>query len=180
MNTRLSIYALAGLALLFCAGGNRPVWALSIEPDDAVTRTIRDSISKYVDVPEGAVSWQVFGTTREIDVEGKTPDGLDFGYTKPGFQPKVTALDGQQIRIKGYMFPLDETEQQKSFLFGPFPLSCPFHYHVGPSLVMEVHADQHPVAFSYDPVVLTGRLQLVPDDPDYSTFYRLLDARVVK
>lgn len=78
------------------------------------------------------------------------------------------------------MFPLDETENQKLFLFGPFPLSCPFHYHVTPSLVLEVHADKHSVKFSYDPVVMTGTLELVPDDPEYSTFYRLKDAKQVK
>ena len=53
----------------------------------------------------------------------------------------MKALDGKTVKIKGFMFPLDETEDQKHFLFGPFPLNCPFQYHVQSSLVMEVHAD---------------------------------------
>jgi len=36
------------------------------------------------------------------------------------------------------------------------------------------------VPFSYDPVTLTGRLELVEDDPELSTFYRLKDARLAK
>jgi len=77
------------------------------------------------------------------------------------------------------MFPLDVTEDQRLFLFGPFPMSCPYQYHVGPALVLEVHAQDHPVAFSYDPVQLTGTLELVPEDKEYSVFYRLKDARKV-
>ena len=78
------------------------------------------------------------------------------------------------------MFPLDETEGQKHFLFGPFPLSCPFQYHVGPSLVVEVHADKNPVFFDYEPVTIAGTLELVPEDREYSVFYRLKDAQEIK
>jgi hypothetical protein len=79
-----------------------------------------------------------------------------------------------------YMFPLNETEEQKLFLFGPFPLSCPFQYHVGPALVLEVHADKNPVTFDYEAITITGTLELVPDDPEYSVFYRLNNAKQVK
>ena len=34
--------------------------------------------------------------------------------------------------------------------------------------------------FSYDAVVITGVLELVPDDPEYSVFYRLRKARQVE
>jgi hypothetical protein len=155
--------------------------ALTYEPgSDSPTRTLTDYIKNYVDVPKGATDWKVFGRTKEVSIEGKTKDGYDFQYYKPGFTPEVKALDGKTITMKGFMFPLDETEKQKLFLFGPFPVSCPFHYHVGPALVIEVHADKTPVKFSYDPVVLTGKLQLVDKDPENSTFYRLVDAKLVK
>lgn len=147
---------------------------------DSPNRTIADYIKDYVDVPDGAVDWKVFSTTKEINVEGKTKDGYDFQYFKPGFSALVKKLDGREITVKGFMFPLNETQKQKLFLFGPFPVSCPFHYHVSPSLVLEVHADKAPVKFSYDPVVLKGRLQLVNKDPENSTFYRLVDAEEIK
>ncbi len=146
---------------------------------DAPTRTLEDYIKEYVDVPPGATDWKVFGKTRQIDVRGKTSDGYDFQYYKPKFTREVTALDGRQVTVKGFMFPLDATEKQKLFLIGPFPINCPFQYHVGPSLVIEVHTDKHPVQFSYDPIVITGTLQLVAKDPENNTFYRLLDAKQV-
>lgn len=158
-----------------------PAAALTYEEGaDAPTRTIEDYIKDYVDVPKGATDWKIFGKTREANVEGKTKEGYDFQYFKPEFPADVKALNGKRIRVKGFMFPLEETEKQKNFLFGPFPLNCPYQYHVGPSLVMEVHADAAPVAFSYDAVMLEGTLQLVEKDPENSTFYRLLDARLVK
>ena len=158
-----------------------PAYALSEEQNsDGTTRTLMDYIEDYVDLPEGATDWKILGTTKEINIETKTEDGYDLIYQKPDFSPEVKALEGQEITVKGYMFPLDETEEQKLFLFGPFPVSCPFHYHVGPSLVLEVHADSHPVAFDYEPVVITGTLELVPDDPEYSVFYRLNNAKQVK
>lgn len=144
------------------------------------TYTITDYIDDYVDVPEGGTRWEIFGTTKEIQIETKTEDGYDAFYMKPEFQPDVTAMNGKQIKIRGYMFPLDGEEAQKTFLFGPFPLSCPFQYHVGPALVIEVNADQHPVLFNYDPITIEGTLELVPEDPEYSVFYRLKNSRQVK
>ena len=147
---------------------------------DAPTRTLEDYIKDYVDVPKGATSWKIFGATKQVNVEGKTKDGYDFQYFTPVFTPDVKALNGKQITVKGFMFPLGETEKQTEFLFGPFPVNCPFQYHVGPNLVFEVHADKNPVKFSYDAVTVTGTLQLVDKDPENSTFYRLVDAKVVK
>jgi len=147
---------------------------------DAPTRTLEDYIKNYVDVPKGATDWKVFGKTREINIEGKTKDGMDFQYFKPGFTPEVKALDGKEITVKGFMFPLNSTEKQHLFLFGPFPVNCPYQYHVGPALVLEVHADKNPMAFSYDPIVVTGKLELVSKDPEFSVFYRLDDARQIR
>ena len=149
-------------------------------PTDAPNRTLADFIKDYVDAPPGATNWKVFSQTKEINVEGKTKDGYDFQYFKPKFAPEVKKLDGQVVTVKGFMFPLGETEGQKLFLFGPFPVSCPYHYHVSPSLVIEVHADKKPIKFSYDAVTLKGKLQLVSTDPENSTFYKLIDAEVVK
>ncbi|MBI1216604.1 MAG: DUF3299 domain-containing protein [Alphaproteobacteria bacterium] len=147
---------------------------------DAPTRTIADFVKDYVNVPEGGTDWRVFAKTKEIEVSKKMPGGYDYVYYKPGFAPAVEKLDGKEVTVKGFMFPLGAAEKQKIFLFGPFPVSCPFHYHVSPALVVEVHADKAPVAFSYDAITLRGKLRLVKSDPENSTFYRLLDARQVK
>ena len=42
--------------------------------------------------------------------------------------------------------------------------------------MLEVYAPDHPVTFSYDPVTVTGALELVYDDPENNAFYRLKKA----
>ncbi|PZQ45560.1 MAG: hypothetical protein DI551_06985 [Micavibrio aeruginosavorus] len=155
--------------------------ALTLEEgSDAPTRSIEDYIKDYVDIPKGGIDWKQFGKTKQISIDVKDKDGLENQYYKPDFPAELKALDGKEVIIKGFMFPLDETEDQKLFLFGPFPLNCPFQYHVQSNLVIEVHADKKPVPFTYDPVTLQGTLELVPEDKENSTFYRLKDAEEIK
>ncbi len=168
------------LAILIMLGLPHGARALSEELSDEPNRTLQDYIKDYVDVPEGAVDWLVFGKTREISVEGKDADGFEYQYYKPEFPADLKALDGKDITLKGFMFPLDSVEAQKFFLFGPFPVSCPFQYHVGPSLVVEVFAEKNPVTFTYDPLTITGTLELVKEDPDNSVFYRLRHAKKIE
>ncbi len=167
-------------AILLALLVNSSASALTLEEGaDAPTRTIEDYIEDYVDVPKGATDWKVFGQTKQTEVEEKGKDGIDYQYYKPEFQPAIKALDGKQVTVKGFMFPLNSTDKQSLFLIGPFPVNCPYQYHVGPPLVIEVHADDNPTEFSYDPIVVTGKLELVNKDPEFSVFYRLLDAKKV-
>ncbi len=169
------------IALLVFLAIAIPAYALTQEEGaDAPTRGIEDYIKDYVDVPAGAIDWKIFGQTKEVSIEGKDADGLEFQYYKPEFSDGVKGLNGKQVTVKGFMFPLESTDEQKLFLFGPFPVNCPFQYHVGPSLVLEVHADNNPVAFSYDPLTITGTLKLVPSDPENNVFYRLENAKISK
>lgn len=165
------------LFLLACALLHA-VPAYAISETDAPERTIADYIKDYVDVPEGATDWKVFSATRELKIEGRDADGMDYSFVKPEFTEAVKALDGKKIKIKGYMFPLESEDEQHLFLFGPFPVSCPFHYHVGPSLVLEVKTKGKGIRFSYDPIVVTGTLELVHEDLETGVFYRLKDTSV--
>lgn len=145
---------------------------------DETERDIISYIPDFVKVPEGGVAWDVFGETKEIHTKGKDAQGIDYEIMTPEFSPAMKKLDGQTIVMQGYMFPLEPDEKQNLFLLGPFPVSCPFHYHVGPAMVIEVHAAK-PIEFSYDPIDIRGRLELVPKDIETETFYRLHDAVVV-
>ena len=150
------------------------------EGADAPTRTIEDYIKDFVDIPKGGTDWKVFGKTKEVEASEMGADGIESVFYTPVFPPEVKALDGKEITIRGFMFPLDSTEKQKLFLIGPFPLNCPYQYHVGSALVIEVHADNDPIAFSYDPVTIKGTMELVSKDPEFSVFYRLKNATQVK
>jgi hypothetical protein len=150
------------------------------EPDAEMVETLVKYIDQYVDVPAGALDWKILGTTEETQFPAKDENGIEYTYTKPVFPPAVKELDNTDITIKGFMFPLEESEAQAHFLIGPFPVSCPYHYHVGPALVIEVKMGKGKIKFTEEPIIVKGRLQLVPDDPEFGTFYRLLDAAEAK
>jgi len=159
-----------------------PSFALKYEEGaDAPTRTLEDFIKDFVDVAKGGLDWKIFGKTKVIDVNEKDAEGFDVFYQKPEFQPDLRHYDKKKIRLRGFMFPLDSVEEQSQFLFGPFPLNCPYQYHVTPALVVEVHvAKDFPIIFSYDAMTIEGTLELVPMDKDFSTFFRLKDAKLIK
>lgn len=106
-------------------------------------------------VSGGAVPWDVFATTTEKEECTIDKEGYDYCIVKPTYSEKVKALSGTKIKLMGYMFPLGQGKNQKNFLIGPYPLSCPFHYHVGPAQTIEVIAKDH-IEFSYKPILLEG------------------------
>ena len=67
--------------------------------------------------------------------------------------------------------PLEQSEKQKKFLLGPYPLGCPFHYHIGASQVIEINSTE-PIDFSFEPITITGKLK-VEYNKETGTFYYL-------
>lgn len=138
-----------------------------------------DQIPNFTTTPDGGVDWKIFAETKEEAYSVVREDGIEWEGVKPVFADAIKKLDGKTVKMTGYMFPLDQTEEQTQFLFGPFPLSCPYHYHVSNNMTVEAHAKK-PIEFSYEPVTVEGVLELVPLDYEYNTFYRLRDVKVVK
>ena len=136
------------------------------------------SIPDFVETPKGGISWQIFGATKQNTYSYLDEEGMEWSGVRPEFSDDLQKLDGSEILIQGYMFPLDQSEQQSKFLLGPFPMSCPFHYHSPPNLIIEVHA-KAPVDFSYEAVNIKGMLKLIPKDDEYNVFYRLQNAEIV-
>ena len=160
-------------------------------PDDAPTEEIfvddnrlspsselLASIKDYVDTPKGAIDWQLFGQTKQRTYTISGKDGARWMGLRPVFTNELKRFDGRSVLIKGYMFPLGQQEKQPTFLLGPFPVSCPYHYDVTPSLIIEVQA-KTPVTFSYEAISVRGELELVPKDDEYNVFYRLKKAKRV-
>jgi len=145
------------------------------------TYTVEDlasNIRNFVGTPEGGTDWQVFADTKQIPYLYTDPEGQEWEGVRPQFTKELNKLRGTEILIQGFMFPLGQEEAQEMFLLGPFPLGCPFHYHVTPNLIIEVYA-KSPITFSYDAVNVKGTLELVPTDDEYNVFYRLKDAVLI-
>ncbi len=139
---------------------------------------LQDAISQFVETPEGGTSWDVFGETKEHEYTYKADEEYDYVGVRPEFSEKLKKLEGETIIVQGYIFPLSQEEKQQTFLLGPFPLSCPYHYHVPPRLILEIYPEK-PAEFSYDAVNIQGTLELVPNDDEYNVFYRLRNAKIL-
>ena len=138
-----------------------------------------DSISQYVSVPKDGLDWKLLAKTKSIPYSFTDEEGQERHGAKPEFPLELQRLDGQIVTMQGYMFPLGASEKQSMFLFGPFPVSSPYHYHVGPALVIETHMVQG-VELQWKPITISGRLELVSRDDNYNVFYRLQEARPIK
>ena len=139
-----------------------------IDPSENI---IVEDLYEPLEVTDDAIPWQLFKKTKEIEDCTIDKDGFDYCLIKPVYDDNVKKYNGKTVTIMGFMFPLEQSEKQKKFLIGPYPLSCPFHYHVGPSQVIEISSDKA-IDFSFDPITIKGRLE-VKYNKETGTFYYL-------
>jgi hypothetical protein len=118
--------------------------------------------------PAGTVPWQLLQSTKTVQKADKK-----FG---PAFTKEVKDLDKQQVKLYGFMMPLDQARKQKRFLLSAYPPHCSFCLTGGPESLVEVMADQ-PIDFTFEPIVVAGRMAVLEDDVVY---YRLTNAASVK
>jgi uncharacterized protein len=92
----------------------------------------------------------------------------------PQFAKDVSALDQKEVKVQGFMMPLQVGDKQSHFVLTAMPQSCAFCLPGGPESMVEVKS-KTPVKYTFDAVVLTGKLTVLRDDPT-GIFYRLTDA----
>lgn len=114
---------------------------------------------------EGVVSWK---TLADI-TSAKENDRI-----VPKFSGKLSALDKQQVKLQGFMLPLEVGEKQSHFFLTARPPSCGFCAPGGPDELVEVAA-KAPIKYGVDPIVISGKFELVRNDPG-GLLYRLTDA----
>ena len=92
----------------------------------------------------------------------------------PQFAKDVSALDQKEVKVQGFMMPLQVGDKQSHFVLTAMPQSCAFCLPGGPETMVEVKS-KTPVKYTFEPVVLTGKMVILKDDPT-GVFYRLTDA----
>jgi uncharacterized protein len=92
----------------------------------------------------------------------------------PQFSKDIAALDQKDVKVQGFMMPLQMGDKQTHFVLSAMPQSCAFCMPGGPESMVEVKS-KAAVKYTFEPVVLTGRLSVLKDDPT-GVFYRLTDA----
>ena len=142
------------------------------------TSDLISNIDEFINLPDGGTPWDVFGETGMNEYTFEDKEGYEWTGVRPEFSSEIKLLENKKILVQGYMFPLDLSDKQKTFLLLPFPISCPYHVHASSNLIIEVHAKK-PVNYSYEAINLSGKLELVPDDDLYNIFFRLKEAKVV-
>lgn len=114
---------------------------------------------------KGVVSWKTLAEVTPV----KQKDRFI-----PQFSRIISALDQKEVKLQGFMMPLDMGEKQKRFLLVAMPPTCAFCMPGGPDQLVEVQA-KTPVKYGFEPIVVTGKFAVLKDDP-MGLYYRLTDA----
>jgi uncharacterized protein len=173
----------AGLALAFLLGVSIPAWSENargfseenlqgsglIDPSE-----IPSVHNTFYQVPEGAVPWDVLG---ELEVRTEVVGPLRAVFHTE-YSDAIQALDGKDVKLMGFLFPLEGRVEHERFLLTAWPPSCPFCLPAGPTQMVEVFCAE-PIAFTEGAILVGGRFELLHDDPS-GLYYRLHDATLVE
>lgn len=123
------------------------------------------SAFKPLDERKDVVSWKLLSQVELVKLKDR--------YV-PQFSSGVAALDKKQVKMQGFMLPLQTGDKQSHFVLTAMPQTCSFCMPGGPESMVEVKTKQ-PVKYTFDAVVLTGKLEVLKEEPT-GIFYRLTDA----
>ena len=106
---------------------------------------------------KGVLSWKTLGEVKPVKQKDKFV---------PEFAKAVSALDNKEVKIQGFMMPLDMGEKQARFILSALPPSCSFCLPGGPEQMGSASQVAGQMASS---LLLTGKLAVLKDDPMDST-----------
>lgn len=123
--------------------------------------------SQFKPLPErkDIVSWKVLAQVELVKMKDR--------YV-PQFAQSVASLDQKEVKVQGFMMPLQMGDKQTHFVLSAMPSTCSFCMPGGPEAMVEVKTKQ-PVKYTFDAVVVSGKLSVLKDDPT-GVFYRITDA----
>lgn len=113
----------------------------------------------------GVVSWRTLAQVVPVQKDGRMATE---------FSKDILALDQRDVKLQGFVIPLDMGDKQKRFLLSAVPPHCSFCLPAGPDAVVEVIA-KTPVKYGFEPIVVSGRFAVLRDDAA-GLLYRLTDA----
>jgi len=119
-----------------------------------------DHLASALEAP-GVISWYTLSKVSFVQRDGRST--LRFGEG-------IQALDGKEVKLRGYLTPLQLGANQKHFLLSTKPPGCAFCIPAGPDETVEVFC-KTPIKYSLEPVTIA----LLAKDPG-GLFYRMADA----
>jgi hypothetical protein len=148
MNLRLQHLGLALLAMAGAAG------AINTGIGGAGLPSAISFSASVLPEREGVVSWQTLAQVQPVKQGGK------MAYE---FSRDILALDRKEVKVQGFMIPLDVGDKQRHFLLSAVPPHCQFCLPAGADAIVEIEA-RTPVAYTFDPIVVSGRFAVLKDD----------------
>ncbi len=131
-----------------------------------------DMVTQAAEDGTDTVSWKLLS-----DTQMRMKDGVP---QRVEFSKKVKALDGSDVTISGYMFPLQASGGQEHFLLSAYPPSCPYCLPGGPTELIEV-SDSEALPFTYDKITIRGQFGLLGgEELNEGMFYRMSHIRLSK
>jgi hypothetical protein len=125
------------------------------------------------------VSWDTFAKVkmfREFDVNL----GFEVNSAPPIFENDVLKYDGESIRVKGFVIPVDIELNLYMVSANPFA-NCFFCGNAGPETVVELFPGESYPRFKTDQVVtFVGKLNVNKGAASSTVPYQLFAAKVVK
>ena len=123
--------------------------------------------SQFQPLPErkDVVSWKTFAQVELVKQKDR--------YV-PQFAQSVASLDQKEVKVQGFMMPLQMGDKQTHFVLSAMPATCSFCMPGGPEALVEVKTKQ-PVKYTFDAVIVKGKLSVLKEDPT-GVFYRISDA----
>ena len=117
----------------------------------------------------GVLSWKTLAQVQPVKQDGRMV---------PEFSKEILALDRKDVKVQGFMIPLDIGDKQKRFLLSAVPPHCSFCLPAGPDAVVEVVA-RTSVRYGFEPIVVTGKFAVLKDDAG-GLLYRITDGEQVE
>jgi hypothetical protein len=119
-----------------------------------------------------------WSTLAEVSFE-KSKDANGYEIEKPLFSRHLKSYNGQKIKLKGYIIPLNEVNNAGTSMFSALPFNvCYFCGAAGPETVVELRATQN-IKFTSKPMTIEGILELNEKDPNHH-IYIVKSATVIK
>lgn len=160
MRTGKAVVCALGLSIAALAAAQNTKFG-EHTPPPGITPEAFKPLSDRQDV----VSWKLLAQVELVKVKDRF---------LPQFASGVAALDQKDVKVQGFMMPLEMGDKQTHFILSAMPQSCAFCLPGGPEQLVEVRS-KRPVTYGFEPIVLTGKLAVLKDDPT-GVYYRLTEA----
>ncbi len=130
----------------------------------------------YNGISQKIITWDVL---KNVDFDEVWSEEFQAYYMVPKFGKSISALDGKEVQIRGFVIPVDIVQDYYVLSANPYS-SCFFCGQAGPESVMEIQLVKQYDGLRMDQVItFQGKLRLNVDDI-YQLNYILEDAEVVE